>query len=266
MTARGIALLDTLVVPAGRTGMGSTTCEIEHAVHTWGTRLLDADYTPKDLRSWLSKEYPAHDVSVAAVRMGRMPVTQREYSVFVSQTGHRLPTSGLAYDAHPVWGVDKDDADAYCRWLALMTGLPVRMPTELEWEWAARGPERREFPWGERFDPSVCNTAEAGRGAPVAVGTFLSGASWCGLLDLGGNVEEWVGTDYAPYPGGASVCDDLMQRYPGGYRVLRGGSCALTGDAARGARRHGGPLPGERFCFTGFRIAIDIAAPSGASS
>ena len=85
------------------------------------------------------------------------------------------------------------------------------------------------------------------------------GASPWGVLDLGGNVEEWTADIYAPYPGGQRIDDDLAQLHGDGYPVLRGGSFALGGDLARTRRRHG-PYVGDRFAVTGFRLVVGGSA------
>lgn len=252
---------DMVRVPAGDTLIGSTAEEIDAAVAAWAKRLVDPSYTADQLRAWLSKESPAHAVHVNAFAMARTPVTEGEYTMFVRAAGHRpaLSTALSTPADHPVWGISPADADAYVAWLASVAGHPYRLATEIEWEWAARGPERRIHPWGDTFDPRLCNTVEGGPGTTTPVDAYPEGASPFGILDLAGNVEEYVADAYAPYPGGPVVVDDLAAFHPHGYRVLRGGSCALSGDLARGARRHGGPLPPTpRFRYVGLRVALTL--------
>jgi formylglycine-generating enzyme required for sulfatase activity len=254
-------LPDLVVVPGGVATIGSSIREIDAAANEWSGRLLEPDFTRDRLRSWLMKEFPAHEVDIPTFRMSRDPVTQSEYARFVDDTGFSVPLSGLDEPDVPVWGVDPFAAATFCSWLSDQLGATVRLPTESEWEWAARGPQARRYPWGDDFDASRCNTVESGLRVPSPAGNHPGGDSWCGLRDLAGNVEEWVATLYEPYPGGTAIADDLADEHPDGYVVLRGGSCALSGDAARGARRHGGPLPGERYQYTGFRVAVDIGDP-----
>ncbi len=214
-------------------------------------------------RSWIEKECPRHRVSLRSFRMARYPVTNAEYREFLLDTGHaELPDSWhfrqfpLERANHPVYTISAESADAYARWLSSRTGRRLRLPTEAEWEWAAAGPEAREFPWGSRFDPDLANTAETGLFTTSPVGAFVGGESPCGLCDMAGNVEEYVSDAYAPYPGGAFVADHLVQIH-GRYRVARGGSFARFRDLARTRRRHG-HNPRSATYAMGFRLAESI--------
>lgn len=211
-------------------------------------------------RAWIEKECPRHRVSLRPYRIARYPVTNTEYRAFLVDTGHpELPSSWpfrqfpIERANHPVYTVSAASADAYARWLARRTGRPFRLPSEAEWEWAASGPEGREFPWGERFDADLANTAETGLFASSTVGAFVGGESVFGVSDMAGNVEEYVADDYAAYPGGLRVEDHLVQIH-GRYRVARGGSFARFRDLARNRRRHG-HNPRSATYAMGFRLA-----------
>ncbi|HEY4143637.1 formylglycine-generating enzyme family protein [Pinirhizobacter sp.] len=210
---------------------------------------------------WIEKERPAHRVPLGDYRIGRYPVSHGQYAAFVADTGHQgIPTAwpqGRMPDLlsnHPVHTVTYDDAVAYTRWLGTATGQPWRLPTEAEWEYAARGPDGYEFPWGDDFLPDHANTVESGLFASTPVGAFSRGTSPFGCLDMAGNVEEWVSGVYAPYPQGQHVEDDLAT-CPWTNHVARGGSFTRYRDLARTRRRHG------RFArdiyVMGFRVAID---------
>jgi formylglycine-generating enzyme required for sulfatase activity len=243
-------------IPGGRFLMGSTPDEIERCVSEWTSRLLDPAYTPEKFRSWLDKETPAHSVDVRPFEIGKYPVTNGQYRSFLDATGGRTPESlerNLPED-HPVWGVTVEEAERFAAHLREISGEPFRLPTEAEWEYAARGPERREYPYGEEFDADRCNTVEAGIGTTTPVDRYPEGASAFGVRDMAGNVEEWVADLYRPYPGGNMIEDDLVEALGSSYRVLRGGSFARGGDLCRCARRHG-PFPAPEFRFTGFRLA-----------
>jgi formylglycine-generating enzyme required for sulfatase activity len=211
-------------------------------------------------RSWIEKECPRHRVTLLPYRLARYPVTNAEYRAFLLDTGHpELPSSWhfrrfpQERANHPVYTISPESADAYAQWLAQRTGLGFRLPTEAEWEWAAAGPERREFPWGARFDADLANTAETGLFSSSPVGAFAGGESPFGLADMAGNVEEYVSDVYAAYSGGSFVADHLVQ-LQGSYRVARGGSFARFRDLARTRRRHGHNPKSATYAM-GFRLA-----------
>jgi formylglycine-generating enzyme required for sulfatase activity len=255
---------DLVDLPGGTFGVGSARAEVAAATAYWGPRLLDASFTVAGLWSWLAKEAPAHPVTLAPFAMSRFPVTNAAFSAFVTATGAPVPESLTAGEPadHPVWGVSHDDARRYCGWLGTVVGRPFRLPTEAEWEYAARGPSHREYPFGDRFDAARCNTAEAGIAHTTPVDRYLSAASGWGVVDLAGNVEEWTGDTYGPYPGGTRVDDDVSAAAGGAYPVLRGGSFARGGDLARCARRHG-PHPGLEYRYRGFRVVSGGTAGAG---
>lgn len=138
---------------------------------------------------------------------------------------------------HPVCGVAYEEAEAFCRWLSQLSGHGVDLPTEAQWEKAARGTDGRQWPWGDEFNPQMCNTREGGYEGTTPVERFPQGASPYGVLDMGGNVEEWTRDLYLPYPDDQAVIDGFGG--PGQYRVTRGGHWKGGGDLARCARRHG---------------------------
>ena len=214
-------------------------------------------------RAWIAKEAPRHRVALAPYAMARYPATNAEYRAFLVDTGHdEIPTSWAfrRYPAeranHPVYTVSAASADAYAAWVAGRTGRAFRLPREAEWEYAAAGPEGREYPWGAVFHPARANTAECGLLDSSTVGVFCGGESPFGLCDMGGNVEEYTADQYAPYPGGEAVEDHLAQIH-GAYRVARGGGFSRFGDLARTRRRHG-HNPRSATYAMGFRLAETI--------
>jgi formylglycine-generating enzyme required for sulfatase activity len=136
---------------------------------------------------------------------------------------------------------------AYCNWLSQMTGKPVTLPSEAEWEKAARGDrDKRIYPWGDNFDQRLCNTRELGLSDTTPVGVFLEEASPYGLLDLSGNVWEWTrslwGKDGSQpeftYPYSERLQErENLQTGRGLLRVLRGGSWVIESWEARCASR-----------------------------
>jgi formylglycine-generating enzyme required for sulfatase activity len=240
-------------IPGGRVRIGLAPGDLDRVV---------AEYRRYGVkREWIEKECPAHEVDLAPYRMGRYPVTNLEYRRFLEDAGHpEIPTSWalgsfpVGCANHPVYTVSAEAADAYTAWLSRRLGRGFRLPREAEWEYAAGGPEGREFPWGTEFDIECANTVELGALCTTPVGMFPRGASSFGLLDMGGNVEEYVANDYAPYPGAATIADDLLV-LSGSYRIARGGSFARFADLARSKRRHGHY---HRAIYAmGFRIAED---------
>jgi formylglycine-generating enzyme required for sulfatase activity len=167
-------------------------------------------------------ELPQHTVTLPGYWIGRYPVTAAHFRKSVTQSGPRY---------HPVVGITWYGALAYCRRLAGQTGLPVTLPSEAEWEKAARGEDGRLWPWGDVWDPKRCNSAEGEAGTTTLVGQYSPlGDSPYGCADMVGNVWEWTrslwGKDWYepefkyPYePGdGRENLDDRR------HRVLRGGS------------------------------------------
>ncbi|MBI6575413.1 SUMF1/EgtB/PvdO family nonheme iron enzyme [Pseudomonas viridiflava] len=210
-------------------------------------------------RSWIEKEIPRHAVTLKPYRIAEFPVTNLEYKAFLEDAQEpRIPENWSfgQFPAeranHPVFGVTVDDVQAYIDWLNARTQRHFRLPTEAEWEYAAAGPQNLAFPWGERFLPDHCNTAEQGLFGSSPIGAFAKGASPFGCMDMAGNVEEYVADDYAPYPGGRPVEDDLMT-VVGNHRVARGGSFTRFRDLARNCRRHG-KYPRDIYVM-GFRLA-----------
>lgn len=210
-------------------------------------------------RSWIEKEVPRHTVQLQPYAIGKYPVTNLEYKAFLEDSLEpRIPTNWafgqfpVERSNHPVYGLSAEDADAYVAWLSLRSGRAFRLPTEAQWEYAAAGPENLEFPWGERFLPEHANTAEMGIFNTTPVGMFPLGASPFGCMDMAGNVEEYVADDYAPYPGGHAISDDLVT-VVGNHRIARGGSFTRFRDLARNCRRHG-KYPREIYVM-GFRLA-----------
>lgn len=211
--------------------------------------------------AWIRKECPEHVVLLADYRIARYPVTNFEYRAFLQQE----PSAGIPTSWHlgrypaeranqPVFSLRPESADRYCQWLSEATGRRFRLPTEAEWEYAAAGPGRNEFPWGDAYQPGLCNCVEEGIVTTTPVGMFAAGRSWAGAHDMAGNVEEYVSDGYRPYPGGPVVRDDLYTMVGERYRVARGGAFNRFHDMTRTRRRHGGPL-NLGFYAMGFRVA-----------
>ena len=251
--------MDFVSIPAGTAWIGSTGEEVEACVRDWSGRLAEPQFTEELFRTWLLKEFPKHPVRFEAFKLGRFPVTNIQYREFADDTGALLPESidrgqGQADDC-PVWGVSYDDCERFASWLSARLGKRCSLPTEAEWEYAARGPDGWQYPYGNEFDPAKCNTLESGVGSVTSVHAYEAYPSGFGVCDLAGNVEEWTASRYSPYPNGPLIEDELTVQCGANYRVLRGGSFARTGDLTRCARRHG-PHPGSVYRYRGFRIRL----------
>ena len=172
--------------------------------------------------------------------------------------------SRFNHSSRPVVGVTWFEARAYCAWLSAQSGDSYRLPTEAEWEAAARGQERREYAFGERYDPARCNTFETHIRRTTPVGVFPNGRTPEGIYDLSGNVWEWTSTmwgkrrnepDYPyPYEGkdGREDAEDGVS-----WRVLRGGSFYFGASFARAAYRSRN-VPGNRNYNDGFRVVVVV--------
>lgn len=259
-------------VPAGPFVMGSSVEEARRMQQAYG-----GDF------SLYSPEVPQRVVGVGGFWIDRTEVTNRAYAAFVRATGHRVPDQAASWARpyrwtegapalldHPVTLVSFDDAQQFCRWRG------ARLPTEEEWEKAARGTDRRAYPWGDRYRPSRVAGAQwrskavldrielwtqwwgthymgRMRGREVGtfrVGWFPSGSSPYGALDMAGNVFEWVDAVFEPYPGSPFPHSDFGH----GYRVVRGGDWYLDRIYHRCAARLRAPSD-HRVPTIGFRCA-----------
>jgi formylglycine-generating enzyme required for sulfatase activity len=172
-------------------------------------------------------------VEVDAFELTRTPITNAQYGRFVAEAGVPAPPHRPAPDDHPVTFVDWHEASAFCAWAG------GRLPTEAEWEKAARGTDGRTYPWGDEEDDALAAVgAGMKHGAPAPVGSHQDGASPYGLLDMAGNVWEWTSTEYPP-----------------GERVLRGGSFASPGLAWARCTMRSHSRPVRRQAHIGFRVA-----------
>jgi len=194
---------------------------------------------------------PLHTVAIGAFRMERTEVTIAAYQRFITATKAPVPwTSAPADSLLPVTRVPWGDAANYCAWKYPREG---RLPTELEWEAAARGVSGRRFPYGVTADAGAANTESARRNGPVPVGSFPRGATPEGVEDLSGNVWEWTSSPMTAYPGATALPDSLRN-----YRVIRGGAFDTNDSMATGfvrgyARATARP---EDLPNTGFRCVV----------
>jgi formylglycine-generating enzyme required for sulfatase activity len=208
-------------VPGGTFQMGSSEAEIDAAFER-----CEQDLRNEDCRRELyEEESPQHTVTLDAFWIDKYEVTNAQYRQCVEDGACDAPTTcdwgEPTYDdeskaGHPVICVDWSKAAAYCEWAG------GRLPSEAEWEYAARGPQGNIYPWGD--DAPTCELAGSGDciGGTEPVGSFPDGASWCGALDMAGSVWEWVNDWYGEYPSAAQTNPTGPER--GFNRGLRGGA------------------------------------------
>lgn len=190
-------------------------------------------------------EKPQHNVDIPYdYWMVRFPITNELYNAYVKSKGSKHPGSDWEKKSdHPVVNISWKNAMAYCGWLndviknELPSSLVLRLPTEAEWEKAARGTDEREYPWGDEFDKNKCNTSEGGKGNTTSAGFYSPGGdSPYGCADMAGNVWEWTHSLMKKYP--YKVDDGREDERASGTRVLRGGSFNNNWGDARCACRY----------------------------
>jgi formylglycine-generating enzyme required for sulfatase activity len=251
----GLPEIDWVEIPAGTFLMGSDKAKDRYA---------------------RDDEIPQHEVDLPAYHISRYPITYAQFQAFLdAPDGFYNPEwwDGLAandyhkaqpgepdfpYANHPREHVSWYDAAAFCRWLTAKLGYEVRLPTEAEWEKAARGMDGRIYPYGDEADPAKGNTYKTGIGGSSAVGLFPDGASPYGALDMSGNVWEWCLTKWR------GSYDEPEDNSLDGtdVRVLRGGSWGSNVLNARAASRNW-DAPFSRFKLGyGFRVVCASPIPS----
>lgn len=242
-------------IPAGKFLMG-TTKEQAQAV-------LKVTNNDKDRQRRLEWEQPQHIVELSEYSIGKYPITNREYQAFVKDAKYSPPKDwdGDKFPdgkgGHPVVNVSWNDASEYCKWLSEKTKKQYRLPTEAEWEKAARGEDGRVYPWGNEFDSKKANTIESKIGGTSEVGQFSpQGDSPYGCADMVGNVWEWC-LDWFnenEYKNRKDGVKDLKGPKSGSSRGLRGGSWDLDGIYYARVPARNDIRPGNQWYFSGFRV------------
>lgn len=234
----------------------------------------------------------AHEVRLPRFWIARYPTTRGQLRAAVRAGGVSPadPRALEGQDDHPAQWIDWFEALEYCRWLggrlermaasgaiedrALRAAVDsgdyrVCLPSEAEWEKAARGPDGGAYPWGDEFDPARCNTADAGVGATTPVGAFPAGASPYGLLDMCGNVWCYLRTLWGPrledprygYPYDPHDGRDRIEAPAAWLRCARGGAFTVEPERARSTFRDAIP-PDSRDDADGFRVVISSLVPA----
>ena len=207
-------------------------------------------------------EIPCHQVKVPRFFVARYPVSKAQYRVFVRETAnenHEFEDYGQ--DNHPVACVNWHDAQAYCQWLNsknLFGGMKAALPTEAQWEKAARWGTDTFFPWGDEIDPEQANYSDSSIHETCCAGCFHRGGNEDRPLDMIGNVWEWTLDHFhdtynkAPDDGSAWIDTDADK---GALRVIRGGSFRSPAEFCRSACRLG-DRPSSRRRYLGFRLVL----------
>ncbi len=227
--------MDWMKVPAGEFWMGSNK--------------MDRD------------ERPLHRVHLDTFHIARVPITNAQYKPFVKATGQEPPVHWEdgrvppGKETHPVVNVSWYDAMAFCEWLSGVTGKPITLPSEAQWEKAARGTDGRKYPWGnEEPTPDLCNFGK-NIGDTTPVGKYSpQGDSPYGCVDMAGNVWEWTRSLYKDYP--YDPTDGRESLEADTRRVLRGGALNLAADIVRCALRYYWYYPDYRYNY-GFRVVAN---------
>ncbi|MBI5234500.1 MAG: SUMF1/EgtB/PvdO family nonheme iron enzyme [Deltaproteobacteria bacterium] len=203
-------------IPAGEFIMGSDEVDKDAKAVQYGSK-----------KPWYANERPKKTVYLDDFYIDRTEVTNRAYKEFILDTGTAAPKHwpGGTYPDnltdHPVVLISWFDAKAYCEW------KDARLPSEAEWEKAARGTDGRRFPWGEEFDLNKVNTIGRFSGT-TTVGMLPDGASPYGALDMAGNAQEWTSDSYKAYPGSVYTDEDYGER----FKTVRGGGWGGMGHYA----------------------------------
>lgn len=179
-------------------------------------------------------QQPAHRVRISrGFWLGKCEVTVSQWLHYCKVAKVVLGAEVFTPLDHPMSGVSWNDVSAYCRFYGMA------LPTEAQWEWAARGPEGRKYPWGNQWDPSRCCNKDNGGpdGFTAPVGSYPSGASWCGALDMAGNLAEWCADWYSSTYYAQSPTVDPAGPATGTEKVWRGGYCWGDADECRTTSR-----------------------------
>lgn len=198
-------------------------------------------------------EKPVHPVKVATFLLDETEVTNEQYQQFIDATRRQSPShwkNGRYADGEatrPVVNVSWDDANAFAKWAG------KRLPTEEEWEYAARGADGRLYPYGNQWKPQYSNAAEDNYGSARPVKSYPEGRSPFGVYDMAGNVLEWTASEFKLYPGSKLPPNDPNS----GRKVLRGGAFNAEAQYQTATDRFFYP-PSTKTDFIGFRCAKDI--------
>lgn len=208
-------------------------------------------------------ENPRHEVTVASFRLARTQVTRELYQEFLEETRHPAPgfwaEPAFAHPRMPAVGPSWEDAMAFCAWASGRLGFAVRLPTEAEWERAARAGRDVLYPWGDEPPESLPDYGRRWLEGPEPVDAYPSLHPW-GFLGLGENVHEWCSDWYDARYYEVSPVADPRGPAAGIRRASRGGAWRHEVKVSRCAARSAIP-PRMRYSDYGFRLAADGSTP-----
>ncbi len=250
--------MEMVYVPGGTFQMGSADAEVDAAFKQCEQDIGSGNCN----RSWFERESPWHSVTLDGIWIDKAVVTNEQFARCVadgacsplgksSSYTHDSYYGNSQYDDYPVIYVDWDDARSYCEWVG------GRLPTEAEWEYAARGSDRYIYPWGNAPPDDTLLNYNHNVGDTTKVGSYPDGASWAGALDMAGNVWEWVADWWGEYPSTAQTNPTGPET--GDEKVLRGGSWNYDPFNMRSAIRYG-DYPDVRYNSIGFRCVVASAS------
>jgi formylglycine-generating enzyme required for sulfatase activity len=256
-------LLGFVEVPEGNFLMGTNKKDIRDLVRQY-------EYS----KEWLEAETPQQTICLPRFYISRYPVTVAQFKIFIEDSGYGFKGSLQGLPNQPIVNVSWYDSLEYCSWLTKKLrslkgigkpladllhrkGWSISLPSEAQWEKAARGTDGRAYPWGNDPDADRANYYETGIGSVSTVGCFNTGASPYGCLDMVGNAWEWCQSKYQPYPYRADYGRESLDMDE--RRVVRGGCFGNGQGLARCAGRLSG-RPDRRNNHVGFRVVVSPAS------
>lgn len=204
------------------------------------------------------EENPRHRVRISAFALARTPVIRSDYQAFLEATGHEPPeawdNAAFALPEAPAIAPSWYDAMRYCEWVSGIWGLEARLPSEAEWEWAAKAEREVLYPWGDDPPESLPNYSKRWLEGPEPVSAYPSRHPW-GLVGLGENIHEWCSDWYDRNYYEVSPTDDPQGPEEGRRRASRGGAWRHAVKVSRCAARSSIP-PHMHYTDYGFRLAV----------
>lgn len=285
---RDIDGMKMVYVSAGSFEMGSSDKDLDDAME----ECRKFSNNEKDCQRHMYKEQPSHKVTLDAYWIDKTEVTNAQFCKFLNDKGNQIeeginwfePGAGsrgviygyiekvnekfipkAGYENYPVIEVSWYGANAYCQWVG------GRLPTEAEWEYAARGPNNFVYPWGNDFNGRFVNYRDSsftfdnygndiffndGYAKWAPIGTYPNGASWCGTLDMAGNVHEWVSDWWSPDYYAISPSKNPKGPDAGSLKIARGGSWYDPSWHVRSSYRKALSLSSARMHWIGFRCVV----------